>query len=115
MTRIIPASGASLAHFSARQRWQQENREQKTEQTSSSQSRHYGNRRMGDRRTDERRTHGRRSADRNSAHTARPWISAELSAHLIGQTSETEISRDDALSAYAAVNRPVKTRRGGVI
>lgn len=114
MTRILPLSGAGLAHYQSRPnqnrtRWEQAGTAQRTE------TRHHGNRRMGDRRSEDRRGMGRRASDRVSHQTASSWITASLSAHLIGQAEGQKPTLQMATRAYASAGQPVRGKAGGLI
>ena len=114
MTRITPISGAMLAHSAPQQqRFRSSGRAQSAE--AASERRHFGNRRMGDRRVEDRRAGGRRATDQMTRPGMGPWISADFSAHLIGQAEPVAVNTRSAQKAYA--NTPVRNgyRKGGLV
>ena len=114
MTRILPTYGANLAHFTRQPRQDQYNRTKESAETTESR-RHHGNRRMGDRRQNDRRAQGRRATDRMARTDAQVWLTADFSAHLIGQAYEAPADAKRAASAYTNSMKPVQSRRGGLI
>lgn len=114
MTRIVPAFGANLAHFTRQPRQERFARAEAGAETSSD-YRHHGARRMGDRRQNDRRDQGRRAADRAGRTDAPVWLNAGFSAHLIGQAYETPADTRAATEAYSNSLKPVQSRKGGLI
>ena len=114
MTRILPAYGANLAHFTRQPRQDQYGRAKAATEDMTN-DRHHGNRRMGDRRQSDRRGQGRRATDRMARAEAPVWLSANFSAHLIGQAYEAPAKAASAAKAYAHTMKPVQSRKGGLI
>lgn len=114
MTRILPASGANLAHyFPKRENHRSGARCERL--NDAKETRHFGNRRMGDRRGDGRTGGGRRKSDRMARQAGPGWISASISAHLIGQSLPSAPTASQAQQAYTAHTRVPGRRGGGLV
>ena len=115
MTRIQRSFGASLAQndFNQRNRWS--NPDQARAETANADRRRAGNRRMGDRRAENRAGGGRRATDRNANQAATPWISASLSAHLIGQAEPVATDARQAAKTYAPPTPRRTSGKGGLV
>ena len=114
MTRIAPISSAMLAHSAPqRQRFRSSDRTHSAEAGAA--RRHYGNRRMGDRRVEDRRAGGRRATDQMARPGMGPWISADFSAHLIGQAEPVTVNARSAQKAYSNAPRNNGHRKGGLV
>jgi hypothetical protein len=71
---------------------------------------------MGDRRGDSRRSGGRRTDDHRLRQTSQTWISADFTAHLIGQAEgQTSVQPRAAISAYAQAGITARKRGGSVV
>lgn len=116
MTRILPASGAELAHFSPRQGRDWYRQASDDARNIHSEGRQQGNRRLGDRRTESRRAGGRRLEDHRVRQSAPTWLSATFGAHLIGQAEgQSPVTPQAAINAYASNGVSAKRRNGGTV
>ncbi|MAP96093.1 MAG: hypothetical protein CMK07_14195 [Ponticaulis sp.] len=115
MTRIPALSGASLAHPQLGYHRENAPREPGSGRNGSDR-RQRGNRRMGDRRASARSGHGRRASDRHFQQSSPEWLSADFTAHLVGQSTPQSDQNLNAQRAYrAAASAGVRKSKGGLV